>query len=85
MKAQLSPEAVGIRLCDAGALRMGLYRPGKRGLVFAVGTEPLPAMFASFGCAIVATDIFPEQGWRWDGIMQTSFVSGSTPEQAPSL
>jgi hypothetical protein len=37
-------------------------REGKRGLVFAVGTEPLPAMFASFGCSIVATDIFPDQG-----------------------
>jgi hypothetical protein len=35
---------------------------GKRGLVFAVGSEPLPSMFASFGCEIVATDIFPEKG-----------------------
>lgn len=35
---------------------------GKKGLVFAVGEEPLPSMFASFGCSIVATDIFPEKG-----------------------
>jgi len=35
---------------------------GKKGLVFAVGEEPLPSMFASFGCTIVATDIFPEKG-----------------------
>jgi hypothetical protein len=37
-------------------------KAGKKGLVFAVGTEPLPAMFASFGCSITATDIFPDKG-----------------------
>jgi hypothetical protein len=40
----------------------------KSGLVFAVGTEPLPALFANYGCRIVATDIFPaigiEKGWN---------------------
>jgi hypothetical protein len=40
----------------------GCIEEDKNGLVFAVGTEPLPAMFASFGCKIVATDIFPEKG-----------------------
>jgi SAM-dependent methyltransferase len=35
----------------------GLLRPGARGLGFAVGREPLPALFASFGCEIVATDL----------------------------
>jgi hypothetical protein len=30
---------------------------GKRGLGFAVGEEPLPALFASRGCSIVATDL----------------------------
>lgn len=44
-----------------------LLRPGKRGLVFAVGQEPLPSLFASLGCEIVATDQAPEQavvsGW----------------------
>lgn len=40
----------------------GCIAAGKNGLVFAVGTEPLPAMFASFGCSITATDIFPEKG-----------------------
>lgn len=34
----------------------GQLSPGKRGLVFAVGREPLPSLFASFGCEIVATD-----------------------------
>lgn len=45
----------------------GLLAPGKQGLVFAVGIEPLPALFASYGCQIVATDQSPEQavqsGW----------------------
>lgn len=45
----------------------GMLQPGKRGLVFAVGREPLPACFASFGCEIVATDLPEEQaqetGW----------------------
>jgi hypothetical protein len=40
----------------------GCIAAGKKGLVFAVGTEPLPAMFASFGCHITATDIFPDKG-----------------------
>lgn len=40
----------------------GCIAEGKQGLVFAVGTEPLPAMFAKYGCKILATDIFPEQG-----------------------
>ncbi|OJY81403.1 MAG: hypothetical protein BGP13_15535 [Sphingobacteriales bacterium 40-81] len=37
-------------------------KEGKKGLVFAVGTEPLPSIFAKYGCDIVATDIFPEEG-----------------------
>lgn len=40
----------------------GCIEKGKRGLVFAVGTEPLPSVFANYGCDIVATDIFPEEG-----------------------
>lgn len=45
----------------------GLLRPGARGLGFGVGKEPLPALFASLGCEIVATDIGEdyarEAGW----------------------
>lgn len=40
----------------------GCLQPGKRGLAFAVGTEPLPAVMANYGCDILATDIFPEDG-----------------------
>ncbi|MBX5490948.1 MAG: class I SAM-dependent methyltransferase [Chloroflexi bacterium] len=45
----------------------GLLAPGRRGLGFAVGQEPLAALFASLGCEIVATDLAEErareQGW----------------------
>jgi SAM-dependent methyltransferase len=34
----------------------GFLSPGKKGLGFGVGLEPLPALFASFGCQILATD-----------------------------
>jgi hypothetical protein len=53
----------------------GCIAEGKKGLVFAVGTEPLPAMFASFGCSIVATDIFPDKGVEmgWDNGNQLCF------------
>lgn len=35
----------------------GMLAPGKRGLGFAVGQEPLVALFASHGCEVVATDL----------------------------
>jgi hypothetical protein len=37
----------------------GVLRPGSSGLGFAVGREPLPSLFASFGCDILATDLAP--------------------------
>lgn len=40
----------------------GVLRPGAAGLGFAVGQEPLPSLFASFGCRIVATDLAPDDG-----------------------
>ena len=45
----------------------GAIRPGARGVGFGVGREPLPALFASEGCEITATDMDPhaavEKGW----------------------
>lgn len=35
----------------------GMLEEGRKGLGFAVGEEPLPALFASRGCSIVATDL----------------------------
>ena len=41
--------------------------PGNYGLGFAVGKEPLPALFACFGCKVTATDLRDDmpssQGW----------------------
>lgn len=53
----------------------GCIAENKNGLVFAAGTEPLPAMFAKYGCNILATDIFPEQGIAkgWDNGNQLCF------------
>jgi hypothetical protein len=45
----------------------GLLEPGHRGLGFGVGKEPLVALFASYGCDVVASDQPPElaesSGW----------------------
>jgi hypothetical protein len=50
-----------------GLHERGMLQPGRRGLGFAVGREPLPALFASFGCEIVATDMDADRarqaGW----------------------
>lgn len=53
----------------------GCIENGKTGLVFAVGTEPLPAMFAKYGVDILATDILPEKGIEmgWDKGNQLCF------------
>lgn len=40
----------------------GMLETGNRGLGFAVGTEPLPAVFASMGIEVLATDIDIEEG-----------------------
>lgn len=53
-------------ICQALEER-GMLVEGSRGLGFAVGTEPLVALFASKGCEIVATDLdetsAQEAGW----------------------
>ena len=35
----------------------GMLQPGRRGLGFAVGQEPIPGLFAQLGCEILATDL----------------------------
>jgi SAM-dependent methyltransferase len=36
-----------------------MLQPGRRGLGFAVGSEPLASLFAARGCEVVATDLDP--------------------------
>ena len=49
----------------------GKLRPGMRGLGFAVGREPLVALFARYGCEVVATDLPADDpasaGWAATG------------------
>lgn len=40
----------------------GCLEEKKKGIAFAVGTEPLPSVFANYGCEILASDIQPEKG-----------------------
>jgi hypothetical protein len=50
----------------------GAVEPGKRGLGFGVGTEPMASYLASRGCAILATDLPVEDGGhdRWSATGQ---------------
>jgi hypothetical protein len=43
----------------------GMLQPGRKGLGFAVGNELLAALFASFGCEIVATDLHDDKASIW--------------------
>jgi len=53
----------------------GFLAPGKKGLVFGAGQEPLPALFASFGVEILATDQGAEDAERtgWAASHQHTF------------
>jgi hypothetical protein len=52
-------------------VRLNAIGPGRRGLVFGVGSEVLPALFASMGASVVATDapveIMQESGFLQSG------------------
>jgi len=47
--------------------RQGMLRPGRRGLGFGCGREPIAAVLASHGCEVVATDLGADdaaaKGW----------------------
>ena len=44
-----------VMICQA-LWERGMLRAGRRGCGFGVGQEPLPALFASFGCEVLAAD-----------------------------
>lgn len=46
----------------------GMLGPGRRGLGFAVGREPLTSFFAGRGCEVVGTDLDPSAGTGGDEI-----------------
>jgi 2-polyprenyl-3-methyl-5-hydroxy-6-metoxy-1,4-benzoquinol methylase len=54
----------------------GMLAPGKRGLGFAIGTEPLSAVFAKLGATITATDLpsVEENHWTSTGQHATGAI-----------
>jgi hypothetical protein len=54
----------------------GMLQPGRRGLGFGVGHEPLAALFASYGCSIVATDLQEEEARRTGWIDSQQHAGG---------
>lgn len=50
----------------------GMMSPGRRGLGFGVGQEPLVAVMAARGCSVVTTDLDSEEGTKqgWAGTGQ---------------
>ena len=69
-------------ICEALSER-GMLQPGRRGLGFGVGLEPLVALFAGMGCDIVATDLHPDQaraaGWTESGEEYSGDLDGLNP------
>jgi SAM-dependent methyltransferase len=57
-----------------------LLRPGHRGLGFGVGQEPLVALFASYGCDVVATDqpaeLAQSSGWTDSAVEYVGGLAG---------
>lgn len=57
----------------------GILQPGKSGLGFGVGQEPLPALFAKYGCKVLASDqdfnTAARQGWSQSGQHANSKIS----------
>jgi 2-polyprenyl-3-methyl-5-hydroxy-6-metoxy-1,4-benzoquinol methylase len=54
----------------------GMLASHKLGLGFAVGTEPLTALFAAHGASIVATDLFTEEAQAKGWVESTQHANG---------
>jgi SAM-dependent methyltransferase len=54
----------------------GMLQPGKRGLGFGVGLEPLPALFASYGCDVLVTDLPGGENTAWADTGQYAGAKG---------
>lgn len=65
-------------------LESGVVKPGSKGLVFGVGTERLPALFASMGAKIMATDapvdLGRKKGWLDSSQHSSSLMQIRYPE-----
>ncbi len=71
-------------ICQALSER-DMLRPGRRGLGFGVGREPLVPLFAALGCEVVATDLEPdraqEAGWTATGDEYSGGLEGLHDER----
>ena len=54
----------------------GMLAPGRRGIGFGVGNEPLPAVFAARGAEVLATDAPPDIGRAAGWAASAQFASG---------
>ncbi|WP_232063768.1 cyclopropane-fatty-acyl-phospholipid synthase family protein [Undibacterium sp. YM2] len=54
----------------------GMLQEGQLGLGFAVGTEPLTAIFAAHGASIIATDLFTEEAQAKGWVDSTQHANG---------
>lgn len=61
-------------------LHLGVVAAGTRGLVFGVGQEMLPALFASHGAQITATDAPVDIGEAWEATNQFAAGLSALPE-----
>ena len=76
VKMKENPEHMHRKLWEYCYIAQALHerdmlKPGRRGLGFAVGTEPLPALFTSLGCEVLASDLDTEEA-RAKGWVDTS-------------
>lgn len=62
-----------------------LLGPGLRGLGFGVGEEPLSALFASFGCEVVGTDMAPEEAKAAGWTDTQQYAAGKAALRNPGL
>jgi len=66
-------------ICEALAER-DMLRPGRSGIGFGVGKEPLVALFAGEGCRVLASDLHPDRaaasGWTESGAEYASGLEG---------
>lgn len=63
----------------------GMLAPGRRGLGFGVGSEPLPATFATAGATIVATDAPAETAIRNGWQESNQFALGAEELSNPGI
>lgn len=63
----------------------GVVAPGKRGLGFGIGTEPLPSLFAKQGATILATDAPPDIGIKAGWNILDEYASTLGDIRVPSI